>query len=134
MLPRCDRTCVGMLSGVDLFRTVIVYGRAHSHIVRDMTIYDRTGGILQRVIHVARALPRPAARNWLLQDVRIYDANMNLVRHVPQLTGLSGVTPAQLTIAKVDPTELDYWTLKRRIAELEAAGRPADEAKAGLAH
>src|SRR5436190_956453 len=29
---------------------------------------------------------------------------------------------------------LDYWTLKRRIAELEAAGRPADEARAGLAH
>nr|NUR36992.1 LptF/LptG family permease [Sphingomonas sp.] len=26
------------------------------------------------------------------------------------------------------------WTLKKRIAELEAAGRPADEARAGLAH
>ena len=47
---------------------------------------------------------------------------------------MHGVTPAQLTIAKVDPTELDYWTLKRRIAELEAAGRPADEPRAGLAH
>ena len=34
----------------------------------------------------------------------------------------------------MDPTELDYWTLKQRIGELEAAGRPADEARAGLAH
>jgi lipopolysaccharide export system permease protein len=59
---------------------------------------------------------------------------MNLVRRVPQLPAMTGVTPEQLTLAKVDPSELDYWTLKRRIAELEAAGRPADEAKAGLAH
>jgi lipopolysaccharide export system permease protein len=44
------------------------------------------------------------------------------------------VTPTQLTLAKVDPNELDYWTLKRRIAELDAAGRPADEPRAGLAH
>jgi lipopolysaccharide export system permease protein len=69
-----------------------------------------------------------------LSDVRIYDANMNLVRHFPAMTGLAGITPAQLTLAKVDPNELDYWTLKQRIGELESAGRPTDEARAGLAH
>jgi lipopolysaccharide export system permease protein len=77
--------------------------------------------------------PRPAG-DWLLQDVRIYDANMNFVVKKPQMTGLGGVTPDQLTIAKVDPAELGYWTLKRRVGELEAAGRPTDEARAGLAH
>ena len=50
------------------------------------------------------------------------------------MRALEGVTPGQFTIAKVDPTELDYWTLKQRVAELEAAGRPTDEARAGLAH
>ena len=50
------------------------------------------------------------------------------------MVGMEGVTPDQLTLAKVDPTELDYWTLKQRVAELEAAGRPVDEARAGLAH
>ena len=34
----------------------------------------------------------------------------------------------------VEPTELPYWTLKKRIAELDAGGRPDDEARAGLAH
>ena len=34
----------------------------------------------------------------------------------------------------MDPNALDYWTLKQRITELEAAGRPTDEARAGLAH
>jgi lipopolysaccharide export system permease protein len=47
---------------------------------------------------------------------------------------MAGVTPVQLTLAKVDPAELDYWTLKRQIGELEAAGRSTDEARAGLAH
>ena len=86
------------------------------------------------MITAKRAVPRSGTNSWLLQDVRIYDASMNLVRRVPQMVGLEGITPEQLTLAKVDPTELPYWTLKRRIAELEAAGRPADEARAGLAH
>jgi lipopolysaccharide export system permease protein len=47
---------------------------------------------------------------------------------------LAGLTPTQLTLAKVQPTELPYWTLKKRIAELDAGGRPDDEARAGLAH
>jgi lipopolysaccharide export system permease protein len=125
---------VWVLDGDDMIRAGIVNGRGPNLTVRQLMIYDRTGGILQRVIRVDRAIPRPASKDWLLEDVGIYDANMNLVRHQPRMTGLRGVTPAQLTIAKVDPTELDYWTLKQRIAELEAAGRPADEPRAGLAH
>ncbi|MEO8455006.1 MAG: LPS export ABC transporter permease LptG [Sphingomicrobium sp.] len=125
---------VWVLDGDDMIRAGIVNGRAPSLTVRKLVIYDRSGGILQRVIRVERAIPRPASKDWLLEDVRTYDANMNLVRRQPRMAGLQGVTPAQLTIAKVDPNELDYWTLKRRIAELEAAGRPADEPRAGLAH
>src|SRR5881275_479446 len=125
---------VWVLSGDDLIKAGIVNGRAPNLTVRQMMIYDRAGGVLQRVIRADRAIPLPGSQGWALDNVRIYDANMNLVRHMPRLTGLQGVTPSQLTIAKVDPTVLDYWTLRRRIAELEAAGRPADEAKAGLAH
>ena len=59
---------------------------------------------------------------------------MNVVQRKAAMDAMPGVTPAQLTLARVDPAELDYWTLKSRIADLEAAGRPADEARAGLAH
>ena len=48
--------------------------------------------------------------------MRIYDADMNVERVLPSIAGMKGVTPNQLTLAKVDPTELDYWTLKKRIA------------------
>ena len=123
---------VWVLSGDDLIRAGTVGGKPFG--AQRVTIFDRGGGVLQRQIDAARALPRPATNDWLLQDVRIYDAIMNIVRRVPTMTAMQGVTPTQLTLAKVDPTELDYWTLKKRIAELEAAGRPVDEARAGLAH
>jgi len=123
---------VWVLSGDDLIRAGTVGGRPFG--AQRVTIFDRGGGVLQRQIDAARAIPRPATKDWLLQNVRIYDASMNVVRRVPTMTAMQGVTPTQLTLAKVDPTELDYWTLKKRIAELEAAGRPVDEARAGLAH
>jgi len=125
---------VWILNGDDLVRAGLVIGHAPRLRVQNLQIYDRGGGILQRTILAARALPQPASNDWLLQDVRIYDANMNVISRRPQMEALAGVTPSQLTLAKVDPTELDYWTLKQRIAELEAAGRPTDEARAGLAH
>jgi lipopolysaccharide export system permease protein len=124
---------VWVLSGDDLLHANIVNGRGERLIARQIRIFDRSGGILQRIIQADSMARRPAG-DWLFNDVRIYDANMNLIIKKPQMTGLGGVTPDQLTIAKVEPSELDYWTLKRRIAELEAAGRPTDEARAGLAH
>jgi lipopolysaccharide export system permease protein len=125
---------VWLLSGEDLIRAGRVAGHGADFHVDNIVIYDRTGGILERVIRADTAVPRPATHDWLLDKVRIYDATMNLVRSAPRLAALPGVTPQQLTLAKVDPTQLDYWTLEQRIAELEAAGRPADEARAGLAH
>jgi lipopolysaccharide export system permease protein len=125
---------VWVLDGDDLVRGGIISGRGAGMIVRQLSIYDRTDGVLQRVIRADRAVPARATGDWRLFDVHIYDANMNVVRHADELRAMAGVTPGQLTLAKVDPSELDYWTLKQRIAELEAAGRPADEARAGLAH
>src|SRR5258708_337635 len=123
---------VWVVNGDDLVHAGVAGGQPF--VAQGVEVFDRAGGVLQRQIQAARAVPRPASGDWLLQDVRIYDANMNVVRRQPPMIALPGLTPDQLTLAKVDPTELDYWTLKRRIAELDAAGRPDDEARAGLAH
>jgi lipopolysaccharide export system permease protein len=122
-----------VLNGDDLIRAGHVAGRGPAFHAEDVAIYDREGGILQRVWKAEHAVPRPDG-SWLLRNVLIYDAEMNLVRRAAQARGMEGVTPSQLTLAKVNPAELDYWTLEQRIGELEAAGRPTDEARAGLAH
>jgi lipopolysaccharide export system permease protein len=125
---------VWLLDGDDLIRAGIVAGRGERMTLHQVVIYDRSGGILQRVINADLATPDPTGAGWLLHKVQSYDASQNVVRRMPEMRALAGVKPDQFTIAKVDPTELDYWTLKTRIAELEAAGRPADEARSGLAH
>ena len=81
--------------------------------------------MLQRVIQADRAVPARASGDWLLDDVRIYDANMNVIRPCRDSTAMAGVTPAQLTLAKVDPDELDYWTLKQPHRRARS-GRPPD--------
>ena len=122
---------VWVMNGDDLVHAGIAGGRPFT--AERVELFDRAGGVLQREIQAARAAPRPGG-DWLLEDVRIYDANMNVIRTLPRMAALGGLTPNQLTLAKVEPTELPYWTLKKRIAELDAGGRPDDEARAGLAH
>src|SRR3954451_6494357 len=96
----------GMVSNVwvnnsdDLVHAGIAGGRPFT--AERIEIFDRAGGVLQREIVAARAVPRPGG-DWLLQDVRIYDANMNIVRRLPQMVALPGLTSNQLTLAKVEP-------------------------------
>ncbi|GAA4746330.1 LPS export ABC transporter permease LptG [Sphingomonas daechungensis] len=123
---------VWLLSGNDLLQARHVGGRGSAFHIEDLTIYDREGGELQQVINAKRAVPYGNA--WKLSDVSIYSTAMNMVRRQPELVALEGVKPEQLKLAKVDPDQLDFWTLRKRIDELERAGRPTDEARAGLWH
>ena len=123
---------VWLLNGEDLVQARHVGGHGRSFHAEGVSIYDRSGGVLQRVIRAERADPIDGA--WKLSKVSVYDSSMNVVRRLPQMTELEGVQPDQLRLAKVDPDQLDFWTLKDRIGQLERAGRPADEAKAGLWH
>jgi lipopolysaccharide export system permease protein len=125
---------VWLLSGDNLVRAGVVSGRGADMRAGRVTIYERSNGILAKVVDADRAIPDPARGDWRLEGVRVYDSTMNLVRRLPEARGLAGVTPNQLTIARVAADELDYPTLKQRIADLDAAGRPSDEARAGLAH
>lgn len=125
---------VWVLSGDNLVRAGIVAGRGAKLRAERVTVFERSGGVVRRIVTAKTAHPLPNGDSWRLEDVKLFDADMNVTLRRPGMIGLDGVTPGQLTLAKVDPTELDYWTLKARIAELEAAGRPSDEARAGLAH
>jgi lipopolysaccharide export system permease protein len=123
---------VWLLHGDDLIQAGHAGGQGRAFHAERVRIYDREGGVLHRIIQADRAEPQNGA--WKLTNVRIYDSSMNVIRRVPEMTGLEGVQPEQLTLAKVDPEQLDFWTLKQRITQLEEAGRPAAEAKAGLWH
>jgi lipopolysaccharide export system permease protein len=123
---------VWVLAGDDLVRARQVVGQGDRLQATGVTLYDREGGTLRQVIDAERA--RPAGDAWLLENVRIYDSTMNLMVRKTQMVALQGVEPDRLTLAKVDPDQLDFFTLRERIGQLERAGRQADEARAGLWH
>ena len=128
----------GILSNVwiradnDLVRTLIVTGEGANTQLQDVTIYDRENGALVRVMDADKAEQVPGG--WRLDNVRTYDARMNLVMRQPSMIGLEGVEPARFTLAQVDPDERDFITLHREIGALELAGRPTDEARTGWWH
>ncbi|MEO7786868.1 MAG: LPS export ABC transporter permease LptG [Sphingomicrobium sp.] len=127
---------VWILDGDDLIRARHVGGSGAALHLERVTIYDRERGELKRVIDVARAdqLPGGGEKGWRLQGLTTYDAAMGVVSHADRAEGLRGIDPMRFTLAKVDPTEQDFWQLRQSIVELEAAGRQTDEARAGLWH
>ena len=123
---------VWVLAGEDLVRARQVIGRGERLRAAGLTIYDRDQGSLRQVIEAERA--RPVGGAWTLENVRIYDTAMNFVAKRPAMTALEGVEPERLTLAKVDPDELDFFTLRERIAQMKRAGRHTEAAEAGLWH
>ena len=123
---------VWVIRGNDLIRARHVGGRGAAFHAEGVTIYERNNGALQRVIDADRADPRGG--QWLLQNVRVYDSTMNFVRKTDRMTGLAGLSSDQLRLARVEPDETSFFSLRRKIAEMDAAGKPTAEARAGLWH
>ena len=123
---------VWILDGEDLVRARHVGGHGADFHAEGLSIFDRSGGKLTRIIEARHAEPQAGA--WRLEQVKIYDSTMSVVRRVPEMTALQGVEAERLLLAKVDPDQTDYFTLKENIAQMERAGRPSAEAQAGLAH
>ena len=123
---------VWIRDGTDIVRARIVTGYGSRTSLRDVSIYDRKGGALGRVVDADRADQVPGG--WRLDNVRTYDAQMNIVTRRPQAIALRGVEPSRFTLAQVDPNERDFVSLRQEIQALEAAGRPTDEARTGWWH
>ena len=123
---------VWIRDGDDMVRARIVTGSGAQVRLQDVTIYEREKGALARVVDVDRAAQVPGG--WRLENVRTYDARMNILMRQPSMVGLRGVEPTRFTLAKVDPGERDFVALRQEIRALQAAGRPTEEARTGWWH
>jgi lipopolysaccharide export system permease protein len=123
---------VWIRDGNDLVRAKLVGGRGPATKLRGVTIYDREEGALARVTQAESADQVPGA--WRLEKVRTYDARTNMVSTRDEATALVGVEPERFTLARVDPAERDFVALREAIHNLEAAGRPTEEARTGWWH
>ena len=123
---------VWIRDGNDLVKAKLVGGRGPTTKLRGVTLFERENGAIARVIDAERAEQVPGA--WRLQNVRTYDANMNIVMRQDEMTALRNVEPARFTLARVDPNERDFIALGDAIDDLQAGGRPTEEARTGWWH
>jgi len=123
---------VWIRDGNDMIRTMIVIGQGASTRLQDITIYDRENGALVSVTDADKAEQVPGG--WRLDNVRTYDARMNIVMRKPAEIALRDVEPERFTLAQIDPDERDFLSLRQEIGALEQAGRPTDEARTGWWH
>ena len=123
---------VWIRDGNNIVRSQIVTGKGASTRLQDVSIYDRENGALVKVTDADRAEQVPGG--WRLDNVRTYDARMNIVMRQPSEIALRDVEPARFTLAKIDPDKRNFIALRQEIGALEQAGRPTDEARTGWWH
>ena len=123
---------IWLSQGETLIHAERASGRGAGFRLRDVTLFEREGGRIERIVEIERA--RPAGDAWAFEGIARYDAGMNLVTEADEGSGLEGLQPQQFRLAKVDPEALDIVTLRETIDDLEAAELPFTAAEAGWWH
>lgn len=118
--------------GDDLIHAAQVFGRGDATRLRDVTIYDRTGGTLLGMIRASDG--RRRGSGWQLSNVRRFDLINGTEQRIGSLNVAQGVTPDQFTMATINADEQTIVRLRRSIQELTAAGRPTETLIASFWH
>ena len=123
---------VWLRDGDDLVRARFVSGNGSATRIEGLTVYERDGHAITHIVNAQAA--RPVAGGWQLDDVSTFDAAAGAVRKSATQRGLEGIDPQSFTLAKVEPANRDFFSLRSALGELRQAGRPTAEVEAGLWH
>jgi lipopolysaccharide export system permease protein len=125
------RANIWVRAGNDLINAGTVETRG-AVVLRDVTIYERTQGVLSSMLKADSA--KPVAGGWELTNARRFIRRSGTLEPLGTITAMKGVGTDQFTLAQVDGDELPFSELSTAIDELEAAGRPVDALKGVLWH
>ncbi|WP_114953508.1 LPS export ABC transporter permease LptG [Sphingosinicella terrae] len=118
--------------GDDLIFVRQVAGEGDRVRLAGITIYDRSGGTLRRILEAERGVRTPGG--WRLDNGRLFTVETGQVSRMPRVDLGPSLRPDQFTLASVDPDEQDFWQLRRSIAALQEAGRRTTTLEASLWH
>ncbi|WP_419816993.1 LPS export ABC transporter permease LptG [Glacieibacterium sp.] len=118
--------------GDDLFHADTVSGGGGTTTLHGVTIYDRSGNRLVRVVRATSAVP--ATGGWTLTGARSFDVARGVETANAQLAFPSAVTAQQFTTVSVDPSHVPFWDLIDEIGEQRDAGRNVDALVASANH
>lgn len=126
------RSNIWVRDGDDLINAATVETGGPAIVLRGVTIYERTGGVLSSMLKADSA--RAVAGGWELTGATRFLRRSGTVEPLGTIVAAKNVRPDQFTLAQVDGDELPFLQLRSAIADLEAAGRPVDALKGVLWH
>ena len=126
------RSNIWVRDGDDLINAETVETGGPAIVLRGVTIYERTGGVLSSMLSAPSA--RSVAGGWELTDAKRFLRRSGTLEPLGTIVAAKGVRPDQFTLAQVDGDELPFLQLQSAIADLEAAGRPVNALKGVLWH
>jgi lipopolysaccharide export system permease protein len=125
-------TNIWVREGDDLIHANVVEGRGSATKLSDISIYDRTGGTLVKIVTAESG--RIVAGGWQLTSAQTFDIASGTRSAKSTLVTLPTVRPDQFTLSDVDAGGLSFMRLRAAIADLDAAGRPTGPLQAALWH
>jgi len=126
------RTNIWVRAGDDLINATTVETGGPQLMLRDITVYERTQGVLSSMLKADSATP--VEGGWELTNARRFFRRSGSLVPLGTVVAMKGVRRDQFTLAQVDGDELPFTKLASAIADLEAAGRPVDSLKGVLWH
>ncbi len=118
--------------GDDLIFVRQLAGRGEAVRLAGITIYDRSGGTLRRILNADTGARTP--QGWEMRNVTLFTVETGQLARMERVVLGRSLRPDQFTLAGVDPDEQHFGQLRRSIAAWKAAGRPTATLEASLWH
>jgi len=131
-IDRGDRTNVWVRDGDDLIEADQIQGRGEQAILGGITLYDRAGGNLRRIVRATRG--QRDGDGWRVGPATSFDVASGVQTNLGSVVIGRGVRPDQFTLSSVDPDSLPFDQLNAAIDDLRDAGRPTKALEGALWH
>ncbi len=126
------RSNIWVHRGDDLVRAGVVSGEGASLRLGGVTVYERQGGTLQRILRAEQGVINGGTLE--LTGTRSFDLETGQEQKAEVTRLPIDLAPEQFTLARVAPDEQDFWKLQRSIGQLEIAGRETASLRSNLWH
>jgi lipopolysaccharide export system permease protein len=132
-------TDIWVRQGDDVIHAATVSGHGMGVRLTGVTVFDRDGGALKRIISAPAAAPILSADGktvvgWAAPKASIFNVAAGTKSATPRFDFGTGVSTDQFTLADVSADERSLIDLGGAIDDLEAAGRPTGPLETGWWH
>lgn len=132
-IDRGDRLNIWVLDDGDIIEAARASGYGPATLLHDVTIHDRSGGLLLTIIRAPGAV-FDHGRGLILSDATSFNVGNGKLQTIGTLRANPGVRADQFAITSVDADGLSFGALRTAIRDLSQSGRPTKSLEGSMWH